>query len=133
MKLNNASHWFAAILATFVLCIGLQGCSQSITNPAAVTSTNIQSQLLGIGVAQRQLLAAIQGGLISVPAAIVANGYINDAHTAATDARTAYEAGNTSLANTYLTEAVNFAAKIGVIPKVAPATAAPTAAPTTAP
>lgn len=128
-RYKNTSTWFAAIIATFVLCIGLQGCSQSATNPAAVTSTNIKSQLLGIGVAQTGLLTAIQNGWISVPAAITANSYLNDAHTAASDARTAYEAGNTSLASTYLAEAVNFATKVGVIPTSAPAAVTTTTKP----
>ena len=124
MKYKNASHWFVATLAAFVVCIGMQGCSQIATNPAAVTSTNIDAQWQALDQAEVALnFAPVTNHWMTPSAAENAQKNLSDAIAALHAATVAYDAGNTSLANTYYTEAKTLAASVGVIPTTAPTTA----------
>lgn len=56
MKFKNASHWFAAIIGAFVLCIGLQGCASSPQNQFIVDSASFAASVNGLAAAQEQHL-----------------------------------------------------------------------------
>ena len=97
MKLNNASHWFAAILATFVLCIGLQGCSN--INTASLASNQISFEQNAALLSEQTTALAASQGLLKGSALAAVVGYEAVANTAIANAKAAYESGDVNTAN----------------------------------
>lgn len=103
MKLNNASHWFAAILATFVLCIGLQGCSN--INTASLASNQISFEQNAALLSEKTTALAASQGLLKGSALAAVVGYEAVANTAIANAKAAYESGDVNTANLDLSQA----------------------------
>lgn len=103
MKLNNASHWFAAILATFVLCIGLQGCSN--INTASLASNQISFEQNAALLSEQTTALAASQGLLKGSALAAVVGYEAVANTAIANAKAAYESGDVNTANLDLSQA----------------------------
>lgn len=103
MKFNNPSHWFAAILSTFVLCIGLQGCSN--VNTASLASNQISFEQNAALLSEQTTALAASQGLLKGSALSAVVGYEAVANTAIANAKAAYESGDVNTANLDLSQA----------------------------
>ena len=100
---KNPAHWFAAILATFVACIGLQGCSN--INTASLASNQISFEQNAALLSEQTTALAASQGLLKGSALAAVVGYEAVANTAIANAKAAYESGDVNTANLDLSQA----------------------------